>query len=176
MFFRELETDRLYLKNITVNDRDFILAQFSNSEVNRYLFDAEPVADLRGADEIIEFYIQLEPRAQHRWILVRKGDGVKIGTCGFHCWDRSHDRCDVGYDLYPDYWGKGYMTEALKEICAFAQSDMSVRSINACIYIDNDRSIRFAEKIGFTFRGQMKDEMFRGERHAHKILTLDCIV
>jgi ribosomal-protein-alanine N-acetyltransferase len=176
MFFKEIETDRLYLKNISIYDRDFILAQFSNNEVNRYLFDAEPLADVYGADEIIDFYIQPEPRAQHRWILVRKDDGTKIGTCGFHCWDKSEGCCDIGYDLYPDYWSNGYMIEALKAICSFARSDMKVRSINACIYIENEKSIKLMEKLGFAYCGQIKDEIFHGERCAHKILTLDCTV
>lgn len=176
MFFRELETDRLYLKNISTNDREFIFAQFSNNEVNRYLFDAEPLADVYSADEIIDFYMQPEPRAQHRWILVRKGDGIKIGTCGFHCWDKSNGYCDIGYDLYPNYWGKGYMIEAVRAICTFARSDMKVRGINACIYTDNDKSVKLVEKLGFAFNGQIKDEIFCGERYLHKILTLDYII
>ncbi len=176
MFFKELETDRLFLKNISMHDREFILEQFSNNEVNRYLFDAEPIADILGADEIINFYIQSEPRAQHRWILVRKSDGTKIGTCGFHCWNKSKGFCDIGYDLYPDYWGKGYMVEALKAICAFARNDMKVRDINACIFIENDKSIMLAEKLGFTFNGLIKDEIFRDEKYPHKILTLNCTI
>jgi ribosomal-protein-alanine N-acetyltransferase len=176
MLFKELETDRLFLKNISMYDRDFIFSQFSNNEVNQYLFDAEPLTNVYGADEIIDFYMQPEPRAQHRWILVRKADGIKIGTCGFHCWNKTNGCCDIGYDLYPDYWGKGYMFEALKSICAFSQSNMKVKSINACIYIDNEKSIKLVEKLGFTFTGQIKDEIFRGERYAHKILTLNCTI
>lgn len=176
MLFKELETQRLLLKNISTYDRGFILEQFSNSKVNRYLFDAEPLTDVLGADEIIDFYIQPEPRIQHRWILVRKDNGNKIGTCGFHCWDQSNDSCDIGYDLYPDYWGEGYMMESLKAICAFARSDMKIRVINACISIDNEKSIKLAEKMGFTFSGQTKDEVFHGEKYPHKILTLDCTI
>ena len=108
MLFRELETDRLLLKNISSDDREFIFSQFSDSKVNEFLFDAEPLIDIQGADEIIDFYIQPEPRWQHRWILVKKDDGIKMGTCGFHCWDIDSEACDVGYDLKQVYQGKGY--------------------------------------------------------------------
>jgi Acetyltransferases, including N-acetylases of ribosomal proteins len=172
MFFNELETDRLFLKNISMYDREFILEQFSNIEVNRYLFDAEPLIDILGADEIIDFYVQPKPRAQHRWILVRKSDGTKIGTCGFHCWDKLNGCCDIGYDLYPDYWGKGYMGEALRAICAFARSNMKLRSINAGISVNNEKSIKLAEKLGFTFNGSIKNGNFRGEAYPHKIFVL----
>ena len=94
----------------------------------------------------------------------------------FSLLDKSNGCCDIGYDLYPDYGGNGYMIEALKAICAFARSSMKVKSINACIYIDNKKSIKLAEKLGFVFRGQIKDEIFRSTRYAHKILTLDCTV
>lgn len=174
MFFRELETDRLLLKNISYEDRDFIYSQFSNDNVNRFLFDAEPLVDISGADEIIDFYLQPEPRLQHRWILVKKDGNVKIGTCGFHCWDKAGGACHVGYDLYPEYWGSGYMNEALREIIPFARSNMKIRCINACIYPDNHRSLALAEKNGFVFYGQTNEEIFRGDRYTHKVLTLDC--
>lgn len=38
MFFIEIETDRLYLKNISNDDRDFIFVEFFNDEVNWFLF------------------------------------------------------------------------------------------------------------------------------------------
>ena len=38
MFFKELETDRLFLKNISSDDREFIFTVFSNDDVKKYLF------------------------------------------------------------------------------------------------------------------------------------------
>ena len=172
MFFQELTTDKLILKNISFDDRDMIFRQFSNDEVNKYLFDAEPLNDIKAADEIIEFYLQPEPRSQHRWILVKKTGGTKIGTCGFHCWDKSKSCCDVGYDLFPDFWGMGYMNEAMRAILAFARKDMQIKQIDACIYPENHKSITLAEKLGFKFKGKMRDEIFRGQTFPHKIFSL----
>ena len=174
MFFKELKTDRLYLKNISTEDRNFIFSQFSNEKVNQYLFDAEPLTNMQEADGIINFYIQAEPKECNRWILVRKDDGVKLGTCGFHCWDKSTGCCDIGYDLFPDYWGNGYMVEAIYAALDFARNEMGVKKINACVYVENVNSIKLAEKLGFVFYGQMKDEIFRGNAYPHKILTFDC--
>jgi ribosomal-protein-alanine N-acetyltransferase len=169
MFFKELETDRLFLKNISSDDRDFMFTIFSNDTINRYLFDEEPLTDIQDADEIINFYTQPEPRIQHRWVIVRKTDNSKLGTCGFHAWDKSNAYCEIGYELYPDYWGNGYMSEAMGKILEFARFEMKVKNINACIYIDNDNSIKLAEKFGFVFKGQMKDYNFRGQKYSHKI-------
>jgi len=163
----------MYLKNMKSEDRDFVFTQFSCDEVNRYLFDAESLTDVQGADEIIRFYMRPEPRNHHRWILTRKDDGVKMGTCGFHFWNRTEASCDIGYDLHPDFWGKGYMGEAMKAILLFARNDMKVRRINACIYVGNEKSIKLAERHGFVYKGIMKDEVFRGKKYPHKIFTLD---
>jgi len=171
-FFKQLETKRLFLKNISPEDRDFVFSLFSNEDVNTFLFDAEPVENIQGADEIIAYYTMPEPRSMHRWILVRKEDGAKLGTCGFHCWNKETGECDVGYDLYPDYWGKGYMSEALAAILQFAKNEMKVSKVNACIYSENKPSLKLAEKLGFSFVGQMKNEVFRGEEYPHMILTL----
>jgi ribosomal-protein-alanine N-acetyltransferase len=172
MFFKKLETQRLYLPNISLEDREFIFSHFSNEKVNRYLFDAEPLVKIQEADEIIDSYTQPEPRNQHRWILVRKNDGMKLGTCGFHCWNQFTSSCDIGYDLFPDFWGKGYMSEVIYEILIFAKKEMEIKIINACIYIENIKSIELIQKFGFIFSGQTKDEIFRGIKYPHMIYSL----
>lgn len=166
MFFTNLETERLLLKNIDVNDREFIFDMFSDEVANKYLFDAEPLTDISGADEIIEFYLEPEPRLQHRWIIIRKSDGVKMGTCGFHCWNNSNSTVDVGYDLKEQFWGNGYMHEAIKEIVGFAKDKMKIEVIGASIYIENKRSVKLAESLGFARVGY-STELFRGKEYQH---------
>ncbi len=171
MLFNAIETERLFLKNISIDDRNFIFNQFSDDVVNRYLFDAEPLAKIEDADEIINFYIQPEPRLQHRWIIIRKSDGIRMGTCGFHCWNQTESTVDVGYDLKESFWRNGYMHEAMKEIIQFAIDKMHIKEINACIYLDNQRSINLVENLGFILSGSSY-ELFRDEKYLHNIYSL----
>ncbi len=171
MFYYDIETERLFLKNISKDDREFIFSQFSDDVVNKYLFDAEPLTDVKGADEIIDFYIQPEPRLQHRWILVRKSDGVKMGTCGFHCWNQKECKVEIGYDLKEEFWGNGYMLEAIKEAITFAARKMKIKEISACISIDNKRSIRLAQNLGFVLSGS-RYELFRDKEYLHNMYSL----
>ena len=166
MFYNNIETDRLVLRNIDNIDREFIFSQFSDDEINRYLFDAEPLTDISGADGIIEYYLEPEPRPHHRWIVIRKADGVKMGTCGFHCWSIKDSRVEIGYDLKKEFWGNGYMYEALKGIIEFAKGPMDIKEINACIYTENHKSISLAEKLGFVLTGS-KYELFKGKKYLH---------
>ena len=171
MLFENIETDRLILKNICSEDRECIFSQFSDDVVNRYLFDADPLTDISGADEIIEFYLEPEPRMQHRWIVIRKIDGIKMCTCGFHCWDQEEGKVEVGYDLKEEFWGNGYMQEAMKGILSFAKHKMKVREIKACIYINNEKSIRLVENLGFILTGTSY-EILNSKKYLHNVYTL----
>ncbi len=170
--FQPLENTRLYLRNISKDDRDFIFQQFSDAVVNQYLFDAEPLTDLQGADEIIEEYTQPEPRTLHRWILVRKSDLRKIGTCGYHIWNCDDQTVEIGYDLNPSYWGHGYMREALDAIIEFAFDKMNIWKIQACISVENSRSIALVAKLGFQFHGETRIEVLHGNDYLHHIYSL----
>ncbi len=172
MFFQDIETERLMLKSISTDDRDFIFKQFSDDDINRYLYDAEPMTSVEEADEIIEFYMQPEPRGQHRWVIIDKASGEKIGTCGFHCWNREEGSVEMGYDLQKAYWGKGYMTEALKAVLAEYIDKMGVSAVYAHIYTENERSIKLAQKLGFAFSGKTTVYNFRGEDYLHNVYTL----
>ncbi|WP_346885803.1 GNAT family N-acetyltransferase [Clostridium sp. UBA4395] len=171
MFFNNIETERLVLKNISSDDRDFIFSEFSDDVVNRHLFYAEPLTDAEGTDEIINFYTQQEPRLQNPWIIIRKSDGIKMGTCGFHCWNKREYKVEIGYDLKEEFWGNGYMQEAIKEIITFAIINMKIKEISACIYIDNKRSIHLVENLGFVLSGSTY-ELFRDKKYLHNIYSL----
>jgi len=88
-------------------------------------------------------------------------------------WNKESAVCDIGYDLLPEFWGKGYMCEALKAALGFAQNHMCVKQVRAWIYYpDNQRSLKLTEKLGFVWLGEEKYELFRGEKYLHRILTL----
>lgn len=173
MFFTQLETERILLKNISRADREFVYRQFSDGEVSRFLFDAEQLLSVAEADELIRGYTRSEPRTRHRWVLVRKQDGEKLGTCGFHSWKAAQGTVETGYDLYPDFWGYGYMAEAMRAVLRFAAAQMRVRRVDAEIYPENARSVSLAEKLGFTFRGVTHTLIFRDKPYLHHIYTMD---
>jgi len=171
--FIDLETERLFLKCIGYDDVDFFYKQFSTDEVNRYLYDVEPFDSVEEAKKWIGFYLENEPRNRHRWIMVLKENGEKIGTCGFHCWNRETGEIEMGYDLQPSYWRKGYTTEALTAIMKFAAEEMKVKRIFAHISVDNIASIRTSEKMGFLKTGEQYYEELNGEKYLHDIYCFD---
>lgn len=170
----DIQTNRLLLKSISVEDRDFIFSQFSDGVVTKYLYDEEPLTSISGADEIIASYVNSNSIGLCRWIIVRKSDHVKMGTCGFHCWNANENIIDIGYDLKEAFWGNGYMQEAIKEIINIVVQELKIKQINAHIYFENDKSINLAERLGFHFNGQEYYCVFRGKEYLHKVFSLDC--
>ena len=169
-----IETNRLLLKSISVEDRDFIFSQFSDDVVTKYLYDEEPLTSMAGADEIIDSYVNSKSIGLSRWIIVRKSDQEKMGTCGFHCWNPSENVIDIGYDMKEAFWGNGYMQEAIEEIIRIAVQELKIKQINAHIYVENDKSIKLVEKLGFQFNGQEYNCTFREKEYLHKVFSLDC--
>lgn len=172
MLYSNIKTDRLLLKNIGYEDRDFVLKQFSDADVNQFLFDAEPLASLADADELIEYYLQGGQTLQHRWIIVCQENGEKIGTCGFHCFDAAHRAIDIGYDLQRAYWGKGIMTEAITAMLSEYLPQLPVECAFAHIAAGNVRSEKLAQRFGFIPSGQTETLYFHNQAFLHNIYVL----
>ena len=170
--FTNIETDRLLLRNIDHTDRDFILEEFQNDFINRYLYDAEPMTDISQADELIDFYTMPEPRKQHRWVLMDKATNIRLGTCGYHVWNPDKQEVEIGFELLQPYNGKGYMLEATKAIIEFARREMQVQTINAIVSIQNGSCIKLLERLGFTRVGEQATE-FRGQTYLHHVYALN---
>jgi len=59
----------------------------------------------------------------------------------------------MGYWLGEAYWGKGYMTEAVKRMLAFAFDDLNLNRVNICAFVENEASNAVIRKVGFVFEG-----------------------
>lgn len=169
--FANLETNRLILKCIDHSDRDFILEEFQNDFINRYLYDEEPMTHISQADELIGFYSMSEPRKQNRWVLVDKTTNTKLGTCGFHAWNPDHKEVEIGFELMEQYNGRGYMLEAVEAIIDFARHQMKVERIKAIVYVENQGCKKLLQRLGFIKAGEEETE-FRGQMYLHDVYVL----
>ena len=158
--FPTLETERLVLRPITSEDTDFIFQHLSDTAVNQFLMDEPPVTEHTQAQEIIEFYLEPSGKSYNRWIIIRKTDHQPLGTCGYHQWDKRYYRAEIGYDLSPGFWGKGYMTEALREAITYGFGQMELNRIEALVYVENHRSINLLKRLGFIEEGILRDYFY----------------
>lgn len=163
LFFPNLQTERLILRQLTLEDIDFIFQHFSNPQVTQYLMDEPPVANVEEAQAIIKFFQNPESKTRNRWGIMQKADHRLIGTCGFHKWDKAHLRAEIGYDLAHDRWGQGIMTEALHAIINNGFDRMKIHRIDAFVYVNNSHSIQLLQKLGFKQEGLLRDYFYLNE-------------
>jgi [ribosomal protein S5]-alanine N-acetyltransferase len=171
--FPDFTTERLVLRELSLNDTDFVYKHFSDLDVCKYLLDEEPLSQVSEAEDIINWYLSPEGKNHNRWGIEIKVDSTLIGTCGFHCWDKKNNIAEIGYDLRSKYWGRGYMSEAMQVALKNGFENMRLNRIQAFTYIENEKSIRLLERFGFKNEGIIRDKhYFRGQYYDHYCFSL----
>lgn len=157
MQFPAIKTERLFMRTLTLEDIEAVFNHFSVPEVTRFM-DIDVCKDLYEAEEIIAFHVQ---DSGCRYGLFSKENQELVGTCGFHCWSNEggETKAEIGFDLSPRYWGKGYMQEALKEIIRIGFDLMNLDYIEATTEVENFQSQKLLMKVGFHPEAQLKDDL-----------------
>lgn len=84
-------------------------------------------------------------------------DDKVIGSIGVFRQENIHSHtAELGYYIAEKYWGKGIMTEAVKQICEYVFSNSDIIRIYAEPFAYNKASCRVLEKAGFQFEGTLK--------------------
>ena len=153
--FPTLETDRLILRELTQADAPWYLAHFSRPEIVVGSGFPAPV-DLEAARGELDRYVLnlFARRSGLRGGLVPRGEQELIGSAGLYAWrDDPEPTAELGYDLAPEFWGRGLMTEAIGEIGRYAFETLGIARLEATVIVGNERSCRTLERAGFRHEG-----------------------
>ncbi len=97
--------------------------------------------------------------AQHPWftyfLIVINVEQVGAGMAGFKGSPDERGEVEIGYGIHPFFGGRGYMSEAVQALVAWAFSHPGCRAITACgVLPDNLASQKVLLKNGFVEAGQ----------------------
>ncbi|CAF1448268.1 unnamed protein product [Didymodactylos carnosus] len=146
-----LETKRLILRQITLDDAEDMFKFTSDPQVETWDPIDETVADTRMFIEFLQKkYAEKEPAL---WGIADKNTNKIIGYCGFNHSQPEHSIVELEYALDKAYWNQGLMSEALEAIFAFTFNILKINRVIAFIVIDNIRSERVALKLGMQLEG-----------------------
>jgi RimJ/RimL family protein N-acetyltransferase len=146
-----LETERLVLRRLSIEDAEFILGLVNEPSFLRYIGDK----GVRSLDDARD-YISQGPVESYRrhgfglWLTERKEDSVPIGICGLVKRDSLPDP-DIGFAFLPSFWARGYAIESASAVLAHALEGLKLGRILAITAPDNRASIRVVEKLGLRF-------------------------
>lgn len=152
-----LETPRLVLRAIASSDAESVLRICSSLEVAKNMLTApHPYTPADAQSFLGRCKAMFDQRDGYVWAITKKApdgnSGEHIGNIGLHCaWDHQH--AEVGYTFGVPEWGKGYATEALRAVIAFAFTRTSIVRVHAGYYTRNPASGRVLEKCGFVPEG-----------------------
>ncbi|MFB7640222.1 GNAT family N-acetyltransferase [Peribacillus butanolivorans] len=161
--FPKLETERLILRELTVDDAQDILNCFSNPDVLRY-YGQKPLTSLDQVKNIVvNFANNYNEKRGIKWGIESKEEEGIIGTIGFHDWSSEHKRAEIGYALFPENWGKGLATEAVLEVISYGFKELNLKRIGAIVFVENKASNELLIKLGFEKEGVLKNYMYQND-------------
>ncbi|MES2591469.1 MAG: GNAT family N-acetyltransferase [Bacteroidota bacterium] len=158
--FPVLETERLILRNLRMDDKQEVFQIRSNPATMQYIPRplAKTVDDVVSVIEMITGFTARNERIN--WAVTEKGVDKLIGIIGYVNIKPESLRAEVGYVLHEDNTQKGIAYEALQEVLHYGFDSMDLHSVEAIIRPENTGSIKLIEKAGFVREGYFKDYIF----------------
>jgi ribosomal-protein-alanine N-acetyltransferase len=153
-----LETDRLRLRRLSIDDADakFILRLLNEPSFIQNIGDrgVRTIEDARA-------YILQGPVASYEkfgfglLLVEQKESGLPIGMCGLLKRDVL-EHIDIGYALLPEFWSQGYALESASAVMSYAREKLGAKRVLAVVNADNQSSIRLLEKMGFHYEKMVR--------------------
>ncbi len=160
----ELQTERLILREFVDEDWQAVLAYQRDPRYLRYYpWTERSPKDVRAFVSIFILQQQQDPRIKFQLAVTLKSSGELIGNCGIRKDFSESSSADIGYELSPEYWGKGYATEAANAIVRFGFIKLRLHRIWATCVAENTASAHVLEKLGMRPEGRLREnERFKG--------------
>ena len=151
-----LETERLTLRRLSLDDAAFILELLNDPSFLRFIGD-KGVRNLEDARQ----YVLKGPIASYQqlgfgiYLVALKTTNVPIGMCGLVKRDALED-ADIGFAFLPDFRSWGYAFESAAAVKDYGLSVLGLQRLLAITNKDNEGSIRVLEKIGMKFERMIR--------------------
>ena len=147
------ETERLFLRPLRIEDAEALHPMYSDAEANTY--GSHP-ATTTIEESRARLAKAIADPAWRAWAVTLKGDDTAIGTVASYE-KRQGKVTEIGYVLKRDYWGRGFVTEAVAALIdlLFAEGQ---RRVFADTDPDNKPSIAVLKRLGFTLEATLRAE------------------
>lgn len=150
-----LETERLYLREFTIDDAQLLIDLNSDIEVTKYTGDG-PVKDVDEAKGILSNIILPQYKNKiGRWAVHLKSTNEFIGWCGIK-FIQEQNEYDLGYRFFKKHWGSGYATESAKVVLDYGTKTLKLKNIIGRAAKENIASINVLKKMGMVY---LNDDM-----------------
>ena len=160
-----LETARLFLRAITLEDAPAIFDYAKNPNISRFT-QWEPHRSIEDTYAFFNDYVLPRYRNQNPeplGIALKSDPGRIVGTVGCF-WNTAESRCmELAYAISEPLWGKGLVPEAANAIIAQILKETNAIRVQARCVVENTASARVMEKVGMTREATLRSALwYRG--------------
>jgi ribosomal-protein-alanine N-acetyltransferase len=146
-----IESERLFLRRLTLDDSEFILELLNTEGFIKYIGDRNVKTIGQANDYLLNGPLKsYETNGFGLSLVELKTDRTPVGMCGLLKRDYL-DHPDIGFAFLPSYTGKGYAYEIVKEIIHHGLTKLHMENIFAIVLPENSSSIKLLEKLGFRY-------------------------
>ena len=143
-----LETERHWLRPITLDEKAELHALWTDPEVRRWLFDDVALAPA-DVDELVARSDALSGRGMGHWTIRTKQGGRLVGSAALQPLDDGE--IELLYLLAPSEWGRGHATEVSRAILAHAFDTLGLDRVVAQADLPNVASVAVMKRLGMRF-------------------------
>jgi ribosomal-protein-alanine N-acetyltransferase len=147
--FPILQTERLILRRLSLDDAEEIFFLRSDETVNKYI-DRPRATSIEDAYNFInKTNHSIENNELIDWAIAFKNNSRLIGSICLWNIFKEESKAEIGYELLPDFQGKGIAQEAIFTVLDYGFNIMLLNKIEAYTHKENSSSIKLLEKFGF---------------------------
>ena len=145
-----LLTERLQLRALHGSDLGQLFRLYSDPSVASY------VGRHRRAEVEQELRFDIAHQAEHGWAMwavLERAGGAFVGACGLRPLEMRGPEVELGYDLFPRFWGRGLAGEAARATVGLALGELALGRVIGVVKPAHFASRRVLEKAGLRYVG-----------------------
>jgi ribosomal-protein-alanine N-acetyltransferase len=151
-----LRTGRLLVRDWSVADGEAALKIYGHDSVIRWLPEPDRIPNPAAIHTVLQRWTTEQPEmapGTGRWALVLLDGATLVGGISLLPMPVPEADVEIGYQLAPEYWGRGYITEAARAVAHWAFAH-SLVELFALVAPDNVRAAATARRIGMEWVGE----------------------
>ncbi|HEX5871027.1 MAG TPA: GNAT family protein [Longimicrobium sp.] len=159
-----LHTERLVLRELTADDWPAVFAYENDPRYLRF-YERDEVTERQCQALVYQFILWQgeQPRSRAQLAITLADTGELIGNVGVRRETAEEPMADMGFELSPDHWGRGYATEAARAMVDWGFGEWGLDRIHAHCVSENTASARVLERLGMRLEARLRHHQhFKG--------------
>ncbi|MCT3763329.1 GNAT family N-acetyltransferase [Elizabethkingia anophelis] len=147
--FPILKTERLTLRQLSIDDQHDIFALRSDPKINEFLGRQLCEKNEDAINFINKVNDNIDKGNSLYWAITFTGTNTLVGTICLFDFSTENNSCEIGYELMTKFQGQGIMTEAVQTVIDYVFHTLKLKKIIAFTHYKNHNSTNLLLKFNF---------------------------